>query len=112
VLERPPPGSTSLANFEKEYGGAFASVETLSRFVWYQSAFSQKARELHENQGIELIRRLKAELPWDRFHSWTSDALIGWLDPIAPEFRAWSVELSGEGRQSSGIQTSLFFAKI
>lgn len=98
VLERPPPESTSLANFEKEYGGALAPLEKLSRFVWYQSAFSQMARELHENQGLELIQRLKAELPWDTFDSWESDQLLGWLEPIAPEIPAWATELSSERR--------------
>jgi hypothetical protein len=63
----------------------------LSRtYGWYQNVLNLQAADLYRRHGPSLLPSLKAALPWQGAQSWTSEALIGHLDGVAPELANWA----------------------
>jgi hypothetical protein len=81
------PGDTSLETFEANAAGL-----DLVTYSWYEGAFAARASEVFEKRGLEFLHEIRRRLPWDQLDSWTSPALIAWLDEIEPGFSAWAAE--------------------
>jgi len=50
---------------------------------------------------LEFIRRVREQLPWDCYGSWTTEQLLAWLEEIEPGFIAWAQALESKGSQSN-----------
>jgi parallel beta-helix repeat protein len=98
---RPPAGS--LAHFEVNYWDLVTDPDA-PVYGWYQTQFALRAAEVFEARDIDFLRRLKDELPWERFDEWTSHELIGWLDRIEPGFAAWAAGLEGDPNIREGVR--------
>jgi len=91
------PRYTTLREFE-EQRAYFGTPEGFANYAWYQAQFAGRAREVFQKQGVDFIRRVREELPWDTYSSWTVDDLLTWLERIEPGFVAWASSLERAGR--------------
>ena len=87
------PRSTTLVEFDEHYSQLFLTPEGFANLGWYQTQFAERAREVFAKQGLEFIRRVRDELPWDRYAEWDTDDLLQWLERIEPGFVAWAQAL-------------------
>ena len=84
----------SLVQFEQQHSGYFQrSAAGYANYAWYQAQFAGRARAVFRRQGLDFVRRVRQELPWDRYASWRTDELLAWLDGIEPGFVEWAAAL-------------------
>ncbi len=95
------PTYRSLREFEEQYSKFPTAPDGMINLGWYQAHFAELARLLYPRHGAGLFQRLKAELPWDRFHDWTTEDILAALESIAPGFAAWAQQLTGAGGSGS-----------
>lgn len=82
---------TTLADFEEHMHDEYRrSEEGWLNYGWYQAQFAEHGREVFAKQGLEFVRRVRDELPWDRYAEWRTDELLQWLENIEPGFVAWA----------------------
>jgi thimet oligopeptidase len=84
---------TSLPDFEAQPLEAFLTPEGWINYGWYQGKFADRGRQVFAKQGLEFVRRVRNELPWDRYAEWRSEELLQWLENIDPGFLAWAKSL-------------------
>lgn len=96
------PQYTTLSGFDEHYQ-ELMTPEGFETLGWYQVQFAQRGREVFEKHGLEFIRRVRNQLPWDRYGNWSTEQLLAWLEEIEPGFVAWAAGLEAkDGRRSSG----------
>jgi hypothetical protein len=84
---------TSLPDFEAQPLEAFLTPEGWINYGWYQGKFADRGRQVFAKQGLEFVRRVRNELPWDSYAEWRSEELLQWLESIEPGFLAWAKSL-------------------
>lgn len=89
TLSQPEPKYTTLVDFDKEYYGYLGSPEGTANYGWYQSLFAKKASEIFEDQGLDFIKEIKANLPWDQFDNWTTQTVLEALNKVESGFTDW-----------------------
>jgi hypothetical protein len=94
LLAHVTPRYATLAEFEAHYPADFQSPEGYANYGWYQARFADRARAVFRKQGLDFIRRVRDELPWDRYAEWRTDELLRWLEDIEPGFIAWAQSLA------------------
>ena len=77
------PRHHSLEDFERLY----TAVGALD-YIWYQSAFAQRARTLAEDHGLDFLRELRTRP--GRVADGSVPPLLSHLDTLAPGFRDWA----------------------
>lgn len=63
-------------------------------YAWYQNLLNVRAAELHDAHGMELLRRLRNELPWESSGDWTTESILPLLEKVAPGFEVWAASLA------------------
>jgi hypothetical protein len=72
------------------------SPEELARaYAWYQFLLNLRAAELYGTHGLDLLRRLRSELPWEESDQWTTEIVMPLLERVAPGFQQWADGLQG-----------------
>ena len=84
------PVHRSLADFERLYFRVGAA-----NYVWYQAHFQQRAAALHQAQGLDALRALRAAFPLPRPLRPTPEALLAELELVSPGFQAWAATVEG-----------------
>lgn len=64
-------------------------------YGWYQIRLNLWAAQLYSEHGLDLLREIKQELPWESAESWKPAALLPLLDDIAAGFQETVNELGG-----------------
>lgn len=72
--------------------------EAARTYGWYQNLLNLRVAELYEKHGLDLLRRLRSELPWSRSGEWTTETVLPILERVAPGFQAWADGLSSGQR--------------
>ncbi|HSL72124.1 MAG TPA: hypothetical protein VK864_17885, partial [Longimicrobiales bacterium] len=88
------PQYTTLAEFEDHYPQDFLTPESWPNYYgWYQAKFTERAREVFAKQGLDFVKRVRNELPWNRYAEWQTDELLVLLEQIESGFVAWAKSL-------------------
>jgi len=82
------PEHRTLEAFEQLYFGVGAQ-----NYVWYQARFQQQVQRVHDEQGVEFLRRLKQAFPRGATRSASRDELLQRLDAIESGFGAWAATM-------------------
>ncbi|HSJ65469.1 MAG TPA: prolyl oligopeptidase family serine peptidase [Gemmatimonadaceae bacterium] len=85
---------TTLAEFERHVDEYIETPQGWANYGWFQAQFAERGRAVFAQHGLDFIRRVRTELPWDRYDEWTSVELLGWLERIQPGFEAWARALA------------------
>jgi hypothetical protein len=89
VASLPPvekPVYTTLEEFHRFYGQKMGPVN----YRWYMSQLNRRAIEVYAQEGVEFLRKVKAEFG-DRLNEpLTDEQLIERLERISPGFRSWA----------------------
>ncbi|HEX6134812.1 MAG TPA: hypothetical protein VFZ24_12665 [Longimicrobiales bacterium] len=64
--------------------------ELARTYGWYQMLLNLRVAELHDEHGLDLLRRLRRELPWAESDQWTTESILPLVERAAPGFRAWA----------------------
>jgi hypothetical protein len=105
IFDGHTPAYRSLREFEEQYARFATAPDGMINMGWYQAHFNEQARVMFARHGPGLIERVKAELPWDRYHSWTTDEILAALEAIAPGFVAWAEQFTGAGVPDASSDT-------
>lgn len=67
-------------------------------YAWYQNLLNLRAAELYEAHGLDFLRGLRSELPWDDLGQWTTETVMPHLEQLAPGFQEWADALPNDQR--------------
>jgi hypothetical protein len=99
VTRRTEPRFSSLPQYDAFYETYLSAPTGADNLGWYHNAFNLRAAELYRKHGDDLMQELRQALPWSRIESWTTEELLDLLEPIAPDFLAWSEEMASKTRR-------------
>jgi hypothetical protein len=68
-------------------------AELSATYGWYQNVLNLRAADVYAARGLIFLRALRETLPLRTMDAWTTDALLGDLERIAPGSQRWADEL-------------------
>lgn len=99
VVRGTEPRFSSLAQHDAYHDAYLSAPHGANNLGWYHNAFNLRAAELYDWHGPELLKRMRAELPWARIESWTGEELLELLERLSPGFLEWSEEMASFTRR-------------
>lgn len=72
--------------------------EFVRTYAWYQNLLNLRAADLYDEHGLDFLRGLRSELPWEGSGQWTTETVLPHLEQVAPGFQAWADALPNEPR--------------
>jgi hypothetical protein len=93
VVNGPRPKYTSLEDFERLYIGV-----GFQNYAWYQRQLTQRAEEVYEVKGLDLVKEVKAAFAGAEKPPASVEVSLEVLEKISPGFIDWARQLSTGAR--------------
>jgi len=92
----------SVLSLDWSFMNALPGNELARTYGWYQFMLNLRAAEIYDEHGLDFLRTLKEQLPWQDTGDWNTAILLPRLEEIAPGFKAWEESLPSVYGEQAG----------